>query len=184
MTALSYRNRRALWLGMLVIAPVIAWRAVGAPYAAAVERAEARADASADLLAREQALLRDGPRLPATLAASRLRLERVSSGVFAVADTSDAATALALWLRTAAHAAGLREFHADPAPASHLPGGLVGIQVDVRAQGETAALVAWLTRVERGSKLLPIERLEISSAADGTLSISARVRAFALGGAQ
>lgn len=179
MSTLTRRERRVVALGALIIAPVLLWRAVAAPVVASIATFSERADAAAELLAREQALLRDGPRLPAALADARRLLAAESPRLFAVSDTVGATTSLSAWVRSTADAAGLVGTRVEPAPAIPAPVGLVAMQVDVRAQAEIAELAGWLARLERSDRLLRVERLDITADGDGLLAISARVRGYA-----
>jgi hypothetical protein len=55
----------------------------------------------------------------------------------------------------------------------------VEVQADVRAHGSTAALAAWLARLDGGERVLPVDRLDLFADGDGRLAIGARVRGFA-----
>ncbi len=184
MNTLARRDRRALWLGALVLFPVLAWRGVVAPLAASVAGAEARATTAVALFAREQALLRDGPRLRTELATANRLLASESPSLFTAADTASATSALAAWIRATARASGFEEFRVEVAAAMPTRGDVMVVQVDVRATGTIATLATWLARLDGGERLLPVERLDIAADVDGTLAISARVRGFARGGAR
>jgi len=179
MSALARRDQRALWLGALIIVPVFAWRTVIMPASAWVVRTDARAEVAAGLLAREQTLLRDGPRLPAQLAKARRLLSDDSAYLFTATDTVGATAALAAWLSGTARAAGLANVRIETAPAISVPGGLLSVQVDVQGSGDTKALAEWLATVERGPRLVTVERLDVATSGDGSLAVSARVRGFA-----
>lgn len=181
MSTLTLRERRVLALGALVIGPVLLWHAVAAPVVASIATSTERANAAAELLAREQTLLRDGPRLPAALADARRLLAAESPRLFAVSDTVGATASLSAWVRSTADAAGLVGTRIEPAPAHPAPAGLIAMQVDVRAQAEIAELAGWLARLERGDRLLRVERLDITADGEGLLAISARVRGYARG---
>lgn len=182
MTSVTPRDRRALWLGALLVGSLIVWRGVAQPLAAALELRASRAATSAQLLAREQGLLRDRTPLAAALALARRRLDGQSVRVFSAVDTVGATASLAAWVRGAATAAGLREARIEAAPVATVTGGLFGVQVDARAQGDIAAVAAWLASMEHGERLLSVDRLELTGAGDGALVVSARVRGVARGG--
>ena len=179
MSGLARGDRRALWLGALIVTPVLAWRAVVAPMAASVAQQEVRADAAAQLYAREQALLRDGPALTAALAGARRTIGAELPRLFIAADTVGASSSLAGWVRGAIAAAGLRNARIEGAPAVPLPGALFGVQVDVRAQGSLAAVAGWLSAMERGERLVSVRRVEIVRTDDGTIAVSARIQGMA-----
>lgn len=179
MSALASRDRRALWLGVILVIPVIAWRAVLAPMASASAANTARAELTAGLLAREMALVRDGARLSAALDSARARLRGEAASLFTASDTTGATIALASWLRAAARVAGLADVRVEGAPVLQDAGEFMTVQADLRASGSTAALAEWLARVEGGERVISADRLDISTDGDGTLLISARLRGFA-----
>lgn len=179
MTALALRDRRALWIGALLVAPVLAWRLVVAPLAAANATHAAQAELAAGLLARERALLRDGPRLPGLLDSVRRRLHEESAALFGADDTVTAGRALVTALRTSAREAGLIDVSVESAPLPRATNAIMEVQADVRARGSTAALALWLARLEDGERVLPVDRLDVFADGDGRLAISARVRGFA-----
>lgn len=181
MSTLTRRERRVLALGALVVGPVLLWRAVATPVLASIAISRARADAAAELLSREQALLRDGPRLPAALADARRRLAAESPRLFAASDTVSATASLSAWVRSTADAAGMVGTRVEPAPAHPAPAGLLAMQVDVRAQAHITELAGWLARLDRGDRLLRVERLDVIADGDGLLAVSARVRGYAHG---
>jgi type II secretory pathway component PulM len=179
MNALSPRDRRTLWIGALIVVPVLAWRVVVSPLATARATHAERAELAAGLLAREQALLRDGPRLPVLLDSARRQLDVESASLFAVDDTAAAVRALVTALRTSARAAGLDDVSVESAALPRVTGVVVEVQADVRAHGSTAALAAWLARLDGGERVLPVDRLDLFADGDGRLAIGARVRGFA-----
>ncbi|MCX5762401.1 MAG: hypothetical protein NTW72_13025 [Gemmatimonadetes bacterium] len=178
MTGLVRRDRRALWLGALVVVPIIAWRAIVAPLATSMAANEARAAASAELFAREQALGRDAAQLRHAVTVAQRTLAAESPRLFIAADSGSAASALIAWARGAAISAGLRDMRGEAAPVTPLPGALIGVQVDVRARGNLAAVTAWLSTMERDARLVTVHRLELTGAEDGALLVSARIRAL------
>ncbi len=180
MNALDVRDRRALWLGALIVLPVLFWRGVVSPFDAAVSGAQERAEQSRALLAREQAALLDAPRLPAALAALRLRGVDEAPRLFGGADTVAATAALANWVRSAAAGAGLHSAQASAGPVDPVSGELRAVSVDLRAEGDFGAVAAWIELMDSGERALVVDRLDISASGndDGTVAISARVRGF------
>lgn len=179
MTPVARRDRRALWIGALLVAPVLAWRVLVAPMVAASATHAAQAELAAGLLARERALMRDGPRLPALLDSARRQLHNESESLFSADDTVAAVRALVTALRTSAREAGLTEVSVEFAPSSRATNEMMEVQADVRARGSTAALASWLARIENGERVLPVDRLDVFADGEGRLAISARVRGFA-----
>ncbi len=179
MTAFAARDRRALWIGVLLVAPVLVWRVLVAPLVAASATHAAQAELATGLLARERALMRDGPHLPALLDSARRQLRAESASLLAADDTVAAVRALVAALRTSAREAGLTEVSVEFAPSSRATNELMELQAELRARGSTAALAAWLARIEDGERVLPVDRLDVFADGDGRLAISARVRGFA-----
>lgn len=179
MTALASRDRRALWVGAALIASVLAWRVLVMPLATAHATNTERAELAAGLLARERALVRDGPRLPAALETARQQLRAISVSLLIADDTAAAIRALATALRTTAREAGLVDVSVEGAPSPHWSGAVMEVQADIRAHGSTAALASWLAHLEGGERLLLVDRLDVFVNAEGRLAISARVRGFA-----
>jgi len=179
MSALSRRDRRALWVGALLVVPVLAWRVVIAPLSASMTDAQNQAAATVQLLARELTLLRDGPDLPRQLALAQRRLDEAATQLFIARDTLDASAALATWLRGTARSAHLDDVRIESAPTAVASGVLVAAAADITARGSTAALTRWLAAVEQGDRLVALERVEIVANADGTLAISARAHGLA-----
>jgi len=183
MSALSRRDRRALWIGALLVAPVLAWRGLAAPYAAWLDVQDARAAAAAGLLAREQALVLDRARLPAVLDEARRRLAAASPLVFRGSDTAAVTASLAGWCRDAARSAGLVDIRVEPAAATPELGRLLASHVDLYARGTMLALAAWLARMERGDRAVGIPRLDVSVDDAGLLIMHAHVRGLGAEGA-
>lgn len=179
MSALTPRDRRALWLGAITLSAALLWRAVVLPVASSVAQAEARAEAAAGLLAREHAIVRDAPAVPARLAAVRRQFDSVTTRLFVANDTVGAQQALIGALRSAASRAGLTEFRAESAPATAPAGGLLALQMELRGRASTRALAAWLAALERSERLVMIERLDVAVDGDNGLAVSATVRALA-----
>ncbi|MBI3567539.1 MAG: type II secretion system protein M [Gemmatimonadetes bacterium] len=177
---MSTRDRRALWLGALVVVPVLAWRAVVAPVAAGVQRAHDDAATQRGLLAREKALLRDAPLLPARAKHVAERAAVMAPRLFNDADTVAASAALSAFVRDAARSAGLRVTQTDAAPVEIRGAGVVALGVDTRVEGTFGAIVSWLDQLESGERVLTVERFEVTATgtSEGTIAASARVRGF------
>ncbi len=179
MNALPPRDRRALWIGAWLVVPVLAWRVLVMPLAALSDTNASRAELAAGLLARERALLRDGPRLPGLLDSARRQMRAEPASRFIADDTVAAVRALVTSLRTAAREAGLTDVSVESALPLRAWGEMVEVQADVRAHGSTAALSSWLAWLEAGGRALPVDRLDLFADGDDRLAISARVRGFA-----
>jgi len=178
MSALSSRDRRALWLGAALVLPVLAWRVVLAPLATSYGEQQARLELTAGLLTREQALVRDSAAIGAALRAARARFDDEARALVAAGDSVGAMSATQATLRAAARAANLAEVSIETNVAPGPSGVLFVVDADVRARGSVAALADWLDRVERGDQPRSVTRLEVTAGSDELLSVSARVRGF------
>jgi hypothetical protein len=176
MSAFSRRDRRALWIGALIVGPVLAWRGLAAPYVSWLDAQDARAAAAAELFAREQALVRDRVRLPSMLDEARRHLDAAAPSLFRGSDTVAVTASLAGWCRDAARAVGLADVRVEPATADPELGRLIASHVDVYARGSMPALAAWLARIERGDRAVSVPRLDISVDDEGLLTVHAHVR--------
>lgn len=183
MTVLTRRDRRALWIGALIVAPIMAWRGVIAPLAAIIAETRARAESAEGLLVRERALLRDAPQWSAQLAVARRGLHRAAPQLFIAADSLEASAAVAAWLRVAASRARLEDVRVSPVPSSFVAGDVFATEIDVTARGTTAALSRWLAAIESEAHFVSLVRVDIQIRDDGGLEIGARARAFARRGA-
>jgi len=179
-TALSAGDRRALWLGVLLVAPVLLWRVVVSPLNTALARADERAAQGRELLARERIAIREAPALPAQLADLRARAKGESSRLFGATDTVAAAAALANWVRNTAGGAGLRNVQMLAAPGEAVAGNVHAVSVDVRAEGDFAAVANWLDLLLSGERALVVDRLDLAASpeAAGSVALGARVRGF------
>lgn len=176
---MSVRDTRALWLGALIVVPVLVWRALFVPFVAGVRRAHDDATTQRGLLAREKALLRDAPALPARAKAASARAAVMARRLFSEADTVAASAALSSFVRAAARSSGLRVTQTDAAPVE-VRDGIVALGVDTRVEGTFGAVVRWLDELESGDRLLSVERFEVlaTGTSEGTIAASARVRGF------
>jgi hypothetical protein len=178
MKGFTVRDRRALWIGALLVGPLLAWRVLVMPLASAHATHAAKAELAAGLLARERALLRDGPLLRARLESARGQLRAEPASHFIAADTVAAARALIAALRSAASESGLVDVGVENGPPRAV-GGLIEVQADVRARGTTAAVTSWLARLEADGRVLPVDRLDLFPDGADRLAMRARVRGFA-----
>lgn len=179
MSRLSPRDRRALWFGALLVLPVLSWRLFVVPLSDLYRTNVARAELASELLEREQALLVEGPRLPARLDSARTALLAEQSGSLVADDTVAAARALFAALRNSARAAELTEISIEGAPPARSTSALMEVQADLRAYGSTAALSSWLGALEAEEQLLVVDRLDLTVSGEERLAVSARVRGFA-----
>jgi hypothetical protein len=163
---LSARERRTLRLAAVVLVPALAYSMVVRPLATSFTELDARVDRERGLYNREAGLLRERPgREEGFRHAAALLLEQ-SPGLFDGRDTVTAAAALVSYVT--GHAAANRVFVQSSESGGSAIGedGVLRISVEVRAVSDVAGLLAWLGALERGQKLLRVNRLAVIPAAE------------------
>ncbi len=75
--SLSPRDRRAIVIGAIVLAPVLVWSGAVRPYRGALEDLQDRLAAERALLEREHGVVREAPELPARIKAAQRELTRL-----------------------------------------------------------------------------------------------------------
>jgi hypothetical protein len=186
---LSNRDRRALTLGVWLIATLLISGAVVKPYVGAVldERDGLAADRA--LLARERAAVLNLGRDRATLEGLTRKLSLLAPRLFGGSDAVTASAALARYVSVTAASTGLHveqvetETRLDSAGVVRLAGAAerpsaVELRVSLRAHGDVVAIYDFLRAIESGRKLVRVSRLEIvrasdTDAFDGALTVTA-----------
>ena len=185
-STMKARDRRAVLYGAIVLLPgllfIWAWR----PYQAALEDARDRLATERATLARERAAVtaaRQNPQLQhvadSVMRAMRPRLFEGKDDVMASAELAsyvgDIARKSRVWLQDA----GTR-------PAAPASDGVRTLRVEIRAESDLVGTMMFIQSLERGAKLVRIERLDISrtpraNADDAeTLSIAATISGYAV----
>jgi hypothetical protein len=186
-SAMSLRDRRAVIIGALVLLPgfLLIWGV--RPYQAALSDARDQLATERATLARERAAVataRQNPQLQhladSAMRTMRPRLFEGKDDVMASAElasyVSDVARKTRVWLQDA----GTR-------PATPASDGVRTLRVEIRAESDILGAMMFLQALERGQKLVRIDRLDISRSprADQkeaeTLSIAATISGFAVG---
>jgi hypothetical protein len=185
-SSMNARDRRAVMYGAIVLLPgllyIWGWR----PYQAALSDARDQLAAERATLAREEAAVataRQNPQLQhvadSAMRAMRPRLFEGKDDVMASAELasylSDVARKSRVWLQDA----GTR-------PAAPAADGVRTLRVEIRAESDVAGTMLFLQSLERGEKLVRVDRLDISrtpraNEKDGeTLSIAATISGYAV----
>lgn len=182
---LSGRDRRALLLGLAMLALALLYRVAVKPYAEALADTRDRAAIEGRALAREQALLSLAPRqdairrtLDSVVSASRDRL-------FGAADDGIAAAEVGTYLTTLARSHNVWLRAAEPRDSKTSPSGVRALPVDIHAESDFEGVRSFLHALERGTKLLRVDHLTItpgadSSAARPVMQLRATVTGYAL----
>lgn len=183
---MSPRDRRAVLLGAVVLLPgllfVWGWR----PYQAALADARDQLATERATLARERAAIataREHPQLQ-HVADSAMRAMRPR--LFEGKDDVMASAELASYLGEVAKKSRVWLQDASTRPAVAAAEGVRTLRVEIRGESDLRGTLRFLQALERGDKLVRIDRLDVSrsSRADDeeaeTLSIAATISGFAV----
>lgn len=186
--ALSSRDRRALRLGALLVAPVLAWNMAAKPYIAALRSTREDVRVQRDLLARELDLLAAARRYPSALTHAEQSLASAASRMFTGPDDVSATAALAHYVSDQARKARVVVQQVETRNSEQIGHGLAGLDMSLRAEGDVEGIVTLLRRLESGSKLVRVEQITVErgpTRADAgspeaeALSIAATIRGYA-----
>jgi hypothetical protein len=159
---LSARDRRALQLGLLVLAPALLWMAVIKPYRAALEDLRTRTAVERGLLAREQALLALAPSLPDSLVSAAAEANRADLKLVRAANMPLAEAELTKYLEGVAEHSRvlLEEMRGVAAEDSLLPAGRP-LRLAVNGESDLQGVLTFLHRIEQGPLLVRVLELSL-----------------------
>ncbi|MCC7195293.1 MAG: hypothetical protein IT356_07050 [Gemmatimonadaceae bacterium] len=211
---MKQRDRRALVLGLAILVPSLGWVYAGRPMLAALASLNERIGSEQEALGRERAAVAEATRNPGRKAIADSAVAAVGSRVFSGANDVAAGATLAtyvgdvarrshVWLASATTRSSTSPAGSAPnAPVA--PGAAAGgrggqgagaagnsdgvrpLRVDLRGESDYQGVLEFLNALERGEKLVVVERLDIARtlrAGDDdseTLSITATVVGYAL----
>lgn len=164
---LSTRDRRALRLGMLLLAPALVWGLLVRPYIGALSETRARLDDERALLARERRLVNDASTFPERRRRASTALGATWTRVVRGADTISIAASLTGYVSTEAEGAGLLVEQVESRGADSLQsarlarGGLVASTVELRARGDLERVLHFLAAMESGETYVRVDRLRL-----------------------
>jgi len=159
------RDRRAVALGLAVVLAALGGVWVVRPYVAALGELRQEIGRERELLAREQALLREAPALDGRLVTLNSALARTGGRLFPGADELAATAALASYVGDVARRQRVWFQQGETRPPVGLAGGLVAIEVGVRAAGDLEGILGLLSELEAGPRLVQVTRLGIERTA-------------------
>jgi hypothetical protein len=196
---LNARDRRAALLALAVLVPSLSWIYVARPMRASLAETNDRIVSEHETFAREQAAI-----LGARLGPDRRRVgdsavvavgarvfagpNDVAAGATLVTYLGDVARRSHVWLASAstrAASVGIARSAAAPATAA-VADGLRPLRVELRAESDFQGVLDFLDALERGDKIVVVERLDIAKTLRAgqddreTLSVSATVIGYAL----
>ena len=184
---LNPRDRRAVFYGGLVLLPFVLYIWAVRPYVAALGDARDQLETERSALARERSVVaasRANPQLRQS-ADSAVRLMRPR--LFEGKDDVMASAELAAYLGDVASRSRVWLQDANTRPSVLQPDGVRNLKVELRAESDLLGTLMFIQGLERGDKLVRIDRLDISRTGRNEeqegemLSIAAMVSGFAVG---
>lgn len=206
------RDKRAMLIGLAILVPSLAFIWGVKPLRQALADTNDRIATERDALSREQTAVAEATRDPArkaladsALVAARSRVftgaNDVAAGASLVSYLGDVAKRTHVWLASAATRPNPTAGRAGPTLAgaagsagagrpisTPLPEGVRALRVELRAETDFQGVLEFLDALERGGKLVTVERLDIAKtlrAGDEdreTLSVTATVVGYSLAG--
>ena len=164
---LAPRDKRALLLGLVLLAPALAWVLVVRPYAAALTDARARLESERDLLSRERALLASADDYPLRRRRAGSALGSTWTRIVRGADTLSVAAALTSYVSETAESAGLYVEQVEARGADSTRAAALGrvrlnaATVELRARGDLQRVLAFVAALETGETIVRVDRLRI-----------------------
>lgn len=169
MKRLSRRDRRAIVLGLWVLAPVMVAVLGLRPFSEWMAHSRDKLAGQQALLARERGLVEDRPGLDQRRlgldSALEARLPRLFDG--------DPTVAVGALTRHVYEAAGSSRFHlatAVPIEATHINAGVYTIGLRVRGISDIVGVLEFIRRVEDGERLIRFEELTLRRGGQGALT--------------
>ena len=183
---MSSRDRRAVVLGAAVLLPALIFIWGVRPYMNALDDAHSELAAQRDALAREQAAVTSAKENPRLRQLADSAMQAIQPKLFSGRDDVMASALLASYVGDLAAKARVWLQDANTRPAIVGKDGVRALQVDIRGQSDLRGTMRFLQALERGSKLIRVDKLDVSRAPGSTddpmetLTITATISGFAL----
>lgn len=183
---MSAKDRRAVLIGVLVLAPALAYIWGVRPYFAALGEARDELITERSALAREQAAVITTQRNPAFTHAADSAMRSMQPRLFEGKDDVMASAELAAYVGDMARGSRVWLEDAGTRPAVSTPSGVRMLRVEVRAESDLRGILTFLTALEHGGRLVRVDRLDISRASRAkdedteTLAMTATISGFAI----
>jgi hypothetical protein len=184
-SSMSDKDKRALRLGAIVLL-VAGLSMTVRPYLAALSDARDRLATERATLAREQAAVSTARQNPQLQHVADSAMRTMRPRLFEGKDDVMASAELASYVGDAARRARVWLQDANTRPATPVAEGVRTLRVEIRAESDLHGTLTFLQALERGDKLVRVDRLEISRAPRSdtkdseTLSIAATISGFAV----
>lgn len=199
MPELGSRDMRAMLLGLAILVPSLGWIWGVRPMRDALTEMGDRIAAEREALAREQSAVLDASQSPARQQFADSALKATGARIFAGANDVAAGAELVtylgetarrtrVWLASAAtrNAPGATAGRGSTPASAESTAGLRSLRVELRAESDFQGILEFLDALERGAKVVTVERLDIARALRAgdedreTLSVSATVVGYAV----
>jgi hypothetical protein len=185
-STLSARERRTVSIGAAITIVSLAMLYVVRPYRDALAEARDQLTTERATLARERIAVAESRRNPELRRAADSAMQSTRSRLFEAKDDVMASAELASYLGDVARRT--RVFLQDAAtrPAAPTPTGVRNLRVEIRAESDLLGTLLFLQALERGDKLVRVDRLDITRSARAgdsdmeVLSIAATISGFAV----
>ncbi len=183
---MSVRDRRAMMLGVGILLPAFIFIWGVRPYLAALDDARQALSAETDALGREQAAVASARENPRLRLVADSAMQAIQPKLFAGRDDVMASALLASYIGDLAAHSRVWLQDANTRPATTGKDGVRSLQVEIRGQSDLRGTLRFLQALERGAKLVRIDKLDVSRAAGSTddpmetLTITATISGFAL----
>ena len=184
---ISPSERRTIMRSLAILAPVALYSLGVRPYMAALADVRDRIQVESDALARERAAVEMAKRNPEVQRLTDSTARATAPRLFAGRDDVMASAELAAYLGDLADQHKVWMQDATTRPGTTSSAGVRTLRVEIRAESDFEGLLEFLQALEQGSKLVRVERLEVSQALSGpgnedaeTLTIVASISGYAL----
>jgi len=185
-STLSARERRTVTLGAAITIVSLSALYVVRPYRVALADAQDQLAAERSTLARERTAVAESRRNPELRRVADSAMQSMRSRLFEGKDDVMASAELASYLGDVARKTRVFMQDASTRPAAPMPSGVRTLRVEIRAESDLLGTLLFLQALERGDKLVRIDRLDITRSARAgdtdmeVLSIAATVSGFAV----
>ena len=178
------RDRRAIAMGGLVLLPFALFLLVLRPYRASLADAQDALASERAALVRERDAVAAAQRNPQLQHVADSAMRALRPRLFQGKDDVMASAELASYVADVARNARVWLEEANTGTATQATENVRKIRVDIRAESDLAGTLAFLQQLERGAKLVQVDRIDVSRVARAeqgseVLSIVATISAYA-----
>lgn len=185
-STMSPRDRRAVLVGAAILLPALFFIWGVRPYLGALDDARQELAAQREALSREQSAVNSARENPRLRQLADSAMQAMQPKLFNGRDDTMASALLASYVGDLAAKSRVWLQDANTRAAIVGKDGVRALQVEIRGQSDLRGTLRFLNALERGSKLVRVDKLDVSRApgsADDpmeTLTITATISGFAL----